>query len=169
GIVHVVAGPNQIVDSIIALAVGPDDTIFFSAGNRVRAIDKAGVIHLIAGTGVCGHTGDGGPAIQAQLCNPYLLTAAPDGTLYVIDSSNNCVRRVASDGTISTAAGTCPIGGFSGDNGPATAARLLNPQGIAVGTDGALYIADAGNRRVRRVGVDGVIKTIAGTGAFGHS
>ena len=92
----------------------------------------------------------------------------PDGNLYIADRNNNRIRRVGPDGIIITVAGN-GISGFSGDGGPATQAALSAPFGMAVGPDGSLYIGDRNNRRVRRVGPDGIITTVAGNGQSGFS
>jgi sugar lactone lactonase YvrE len=180
---------------------------------------------VVAGTGAAGFSGDGGAATQAQLRNPTGVGVAPDGTVYIADSGNLRIRAVAPDGTISTVAGTGTISvsptpvppggaaataaelspdglavgrdgkvrvadvrrfqtltlsdgritvlagtgvrGFSGDGGPATAARLggmLQPCGVAIAPDGTVYVVDADNRRIRAVSADGVIRTVAGSG-----
>ncbi|MCM3882630.1 serine/threonine protein kinase, partial [Frankia sp. R82] len=122
----------------------------------------------MAGTGTGGFSGDGGPATHAQLGNPSGVAVDTTGALYIADWGSNRVRRVGTDGTITTVAGT-GAPGSSGDGGPATHAQLRNPNGVAVDTTGALYIADQDNNRVRRVGTDGTITTVAGTGAPGSS
>jgi hypothetical protein len=104
----------------------------------------------VAGTGTAGSAGDGGPAIDAQLDGPYGLAVDAGGSLFISDFEANRVRRVSSSGTISTFAGTGTAGG-AGDNGPATAAQLDYPHGLALDTSGNLYVADSGNHRVRRV------------------
>jgi sugar lactone lactonase YvrE len=98
--------------------------------------------------------------------DPQGLATAPDGSLYFSDSGNNRVRVVHTDGTIATIAGTGKAG-FAGDGGPARAADLNTPAGLAVAADGALLVADSGNDRVRRVGLDGTITTVAGNGGGG--
>ncbi len=118
-------------------------------------------VALLAGRGSPSDgVSDGGPATMAGL-EPRWLAAAADGTTYVSDRSR--VRRIAVDGTISTVAGD-GTDGFTGDGGPASAARLNDTQGLAVGASGELYVADAGNDRIRRVSADGVITTVAGGG-----
>lgn len=112
------------------------------------------VITTVAG--VCGdanggYSGDGGAAIEAHLQDPHDVEIGPDGNLYIADTGNNVVRRVnLADGTIKTIAGTGDTG-FSGDNGPATKAKLRNPYGIAFDGDGNLYIVDTMNNRIRKV------------------
>jgi RHS repeat-associated protein len=152
------------------LAVGPDGSLYIadSGNSQVRRVGPDGLLTIFAGTGTFGSGGDGGPAIKASLEHPTGLALGPDGSLYIADSSDSRVRRVGPDGTITAFAGTTR-GGFSGDGGPATAAALNFPVGLAVGPDGSLYIADEGNFRVRRVGPDGLITTFAGTGVRGFS
>jgi RHS repeat-associated protein len=152
------------------LAVGPDGTLYIadSVNSRVRRVGPDGLITTFAGTGTFGSGGDGGPAIKASLELPTGLALGPDGSLYIADSGASRVRRVGPDGTITAFAGT-GTGGFRGDGGPATAAALNFPTGLAVGPDGGLYIADSDNFRVRRVGPDGLITTFAGTGIRGFS
>jgi uncharacterized protein (TIGR03437 family) len=122
-----------------------------------------GVISTVAGTGTHGFSGDNGPATSAQLDNPYGVAVDSAGSLYIADSSNSRIRKV-SGGVITTIAGN-GTPGFSGDNGPAASARLAYPQGVAVDSASNLYIADAGNNRIRKVS-NGVIATVAGGGAF---
>ena len=132
--------------------------------NRVRKVDPEGVITTVAGTGAAGFSGDGGPAIAAELSFPTGIAFDGDGNLYLSDADNNRVRKVDPAGVITTVAGT-GAPGFSGDGGPATAAELDAPAGLAVSADGRLYIADQGNDRVRRIERDGVITAVAGGGA----
>jgi DNA-binding beta-propeller fold protein YncE len=118
---------------------------------RVRKIDTAGVITSIAGTGELGSTGDGVPALEAQLNGLADVAAGPDGSVYIADTGNSCVRVVRPDGLIATLAGVCGSGGFDGDGAPATAAHLDRPGGIALDADGNLYVADTHNQRIRIV------------------
>ncbi len=125
-------------------------------------------IVTVAGTGTFGDSGDGGPATAAQLDAPRGVAVDRLGNVYIADYANERIRKVASDGTISTFAGN-GTPGFSGDGGPATAAQLLAPIDVDVDAQGNLYIADFGNRRVRKVTTTGVISTVAGTGTIGFS
>ncbi len=142
-----------------------------SNNHRVKRVNSAGIIATLAGTGSAGFSGDGGPANVAQLNFPLGLAVDGAGNLYIADSSNARVRKVDRSGMITTLAGTGSVG-FSGDNGPAAEARLANPQDVALGSDGGLYIADAfiGNVRlsvVRRVDLTtSVITTVAGVPDF---
>lgn len=130
------------------------------AGNdRVRKVSAAGIISTVAGTDR-GLAGDGGPATAARLNTPRELAPEPGGGFLFADAGNDRVRRVAPDGTIATVAGT--LGGLSGDGGPATAARLDEPTGVAFTADGGFLISDAGNGRVRKVSPAGIISTVAG-------
>ncbi|HSR52646.1 MAG TPA: RHS repeat-associated core domain-containing protein [Acidobacteriota bacterium] len=104
-----------------------------------------------------------GPPVEGEIGVAFDLISVPDGTLYVADLLWNRVERIDRDGTVLTVAGTGFLG-FSGDGGPATAAQLNGPSGLALAPDGALLIADTGNHRIRRVNPDGTITTIAGNG-----
>lgn len=153
---------------LAGIAFAPDGRIFLADNltHRIRVVGTDGIVRAVAGTGVPGYSGDGGPAAVAQLDGPRGLAVATDGTLYVADPGNHVVRRIRPDGTIDTFAGTGGRG-FSGDGGPANAAELSQPSGVAVGPDGAVYIADTGNERIRRVDGSGTIDTVVGTGERG--
>lgn len=126
-------------------------------------------ISTIAGTGSPGVTGDGGPAIAAQIQDAGGVAVDGIGNVYFADTKSGRVRLVTPAGVISTVAGT-GIAGYNGDNIPATAARLNNPIGIVVDRSGNLYIADAGNARIRMVSAaTGLISTVAGTGTTGYN
>ena len=139
-----------------------------SANHRIRRIAPDGIITTVVGTGEAGDDGDGGPARDARLRRPLGVALGADGTLFVADTYNHRIRKVTTDGTITTIAGTGEPG-FGGDGGPGAAAMLAYPTGIAVATGGALYIADTGNHRVRKLTADGAIATVAGTGAAGFN
>ncbi|MFE9399947.1 RICIN domain-containing protein [Streptomyces flavidovirens] len=150
------------------IAVDSAGTLYVSdyKGHRVRKITTDGKISTVAGTGTAGSDGDGGPAISAQLNGPREVAADSAGNLYIADGDNHRVRKITTDGKISTVAGT-GAEGPGGDGGLATAAQLNNPRGVAVDSDGILYIADSDNNRVRKVTADGEISTVAGTGTAG--
>ncbi|MGW7094898.1 NHL domain-containing protein [Streptomyces sp. NPDC054874] len=137
-------------------------------GNRVRKVTAEGNISTVIGTGVAGSGGDGGPATKAQLKTPFGVTVDDTDAVYVADSGNQRVRKVTAEGEISTVAGT-GAAGSAGDGTPATKAQLNQPYGLAVDSAGALYIAEYGGNRVRKVTADGNISTIAGTGAAGSA
>ncbi len=134
-----------------------------SANNVVRKV-SSGVITTIAGNVTPGFSGDNGPATSAQLNFPVSVALDSAGNLYIADELNHRVRKVSTNGTITTVAGNGNFG-FSGDNGPATSAQLTSPTGVAVDSAGNLYIAD-GSARVRKVS-NGVITTVAGNGTQG--
>jgi trimeric autotransporter adhesin len=119
--------------------------------NRILKVGVDGTIRTVAGAGTAGFSGDGGPALRAQLNGPTGIAIDAAGALFIADTGNNRVRRVSPDGTITTVAGT-GAKGFSGDGGTATTAQLSGPTGVAIGPDGALYIADSGNDRIRKIG-----------------
>lgn len=152
------------------IVVDSQDRVYIAdAGTHaVRRVNTDGTVVTIAGTGAAGSSGDGGQATSARLNAPVRLAFDSAGNLYIADSGNHRIRRVTPGGIISTVAGT-GAAGSTGDGGPATAARLRTPYDVAFGPDGSMYIADRGNNRVRRVSVDGVISTFAGTGAAGYN
>jgi len=139
-----------------------------SGNHRVRVVEPDGRIRTFAGTGTDGFAGDGGPAVAAHLSRPMDVALGPDGSLSIADFGNHRIRRVGPEGTIATVAGS-GTPGFSGDGGPAVAARIGEAYGVAVDAAGTLYVADSSNHRVRRVGPDGTIATVAGTGEPGFS
>ena len=149
------------------VAADPAGNLFFVDRNTVLRLDATtGILTRVAGNGTTGFSGDNGPATSAQLYSPAGVAVDSAGNLYIADTDNNRIRMVA-NGVITTIAGN-GFGGFSGDNGPATNARLADPQGIAVDSAGNLYIADVGNNRIRKV-ANGVIGTVAGNGLAGFS
>lgn len=139
-----------------------------SAGARIRKINASGIITTVAGDGNFGFGGDNGPATSAQFTFPRSVAVAADGSLYVADTGNHRVRRIDTNGVITTAAGS-GTAGFAGDGAAASAAQLNSPRGLAFDKSGNLYIADSGNNRVRKVDVAGVIVTIAGDGTAGYA
>jgi sugar lactone lactonase YvrE len=156
---------------------GPRGVFVDAAGNlyiadtdnqRIRKVTTAGTITTVAGTGAAGFSGDGAPAVAAQLRNPVSVAADRSGTLYISDSDNNRIRKVTADGLIHTAAGN-GAAGFAGDRGPASSAQVTYPNQIAVDGLGNLFIADTGNGRIREVTPDGIIQSLAGNGQYGFS
>jgi sugar lactone lactonase YvrE len=135
---------------------------------RVRKVGCDGVVTTIAGTGVAGYAGDGGPATAAELNTPSDVVADAADDVYIADSGNNRVRRVDPSGTITTVAGS-GAAGFGGDGGPASAAQLNDASGLALDPSGGLLIADSANYRIREVSPSGAIRTVAGSGTFGSS
>ncbi|MEO7652671.1 MAG: hypothetical protein ABIZ80_19600, partial [Bryobacteraceae bacterium] len=152
----------------IALDSAGNFYIADSGKNRVRRVSSSGVISTVAGNGIQGYSGDGGPATSALLNDPRAVEVDAVGNLYISDWGNHRIRRVSLAGTITTLAGT-GTAGFSGDGGPASAAALNAPQGLRVDGSGNLYFADTRNNRIRRISVARTITTVAGTGTQGFS
>lgn len=134
--------------------------------NSVRKISPAGIITKFAGDDTAGFAGDGGFAIAAKLDSPYAVAADRKGNVYISDFQNNRIRRVDAAGIITTYAGTGAYG-YAGDGGPADLALLNRPAGIAVDSNGVLYIADADNDVIRKVDTFGIITTVVGNGTPG--
>lgn len=134
--------------------------------NRIRKVDPTGVISTVAGDGVLGYGGDGGPAIRAGLSQPLGIALDTAGNLLIADSGNERVRLVDSNGMISTVVGT-GAKGFSGDGGPATAASIDQPDSVAFDSNGVLFVSTGG--RVRRIDSGtGAISTVVGSGGLGQ-
>ena len=157
---------NAQLSQPFGVAVDAGGNVFFVDGVRVRRIAPSGTIATVAGNGTQGHSGDSGPAVNAQFGYPSAIAADGSGNLFVAD--NNSIRKISSTGIITTVAGTGTTG-FSGDGGPATDAQLSGASGLAVDGEGSLYIADYMNLRVRKVSTSGAITTVAGTGEYGFS
>jgi hypothetical protein len=137
----------------------PAGNLYFAdvGSNMIRKIDTYGIVHRIAGAAPVGdvsqsgYSGDGGPAIDALLDHPVDLAIGGDGTLYITDVYNHCVRAIDVGGTIRTVAGVCGTKGFEGDGGLATAALLNRPYGVEWAAPNTLYIADTGNSVIRTI------------------
>jgi hypothetical protein len=162
-------GTSATLNTLREVAVDTAGNVYMAdAGNRViRRLGADGVITTVAGTGVSGSSGDGGPATAAQIRNPTGIAVSADGVLYIVDRDSHRIRKV-STGVITTVAGT-GTAGSGGDGGPGTAAGLNLPNDVHLDAAGSLYISDGGNHRVRRVDPTGVIVTVAGTGAAGST
>ncbi len=152
------SGPKEV-------AVDSAGNLYIADGFRVRKV-SGGTITTVAGNGVWGFSGDGGPATSASLDSPCGVAVDSAGNLYIADWGNSRIRKV-SGGTITTVAGNGNPG-FSGDGGPATSASLSGPTGVAVDSADNLYIADADNSRIRKVS-GGTITTVAGNENWGFS
>ena len=138
--------------------------LLFALPATCAPADSSRAIYAIATVAGSASLGDGGPAIDAQVAAIQGVAADRSGNLYLSDTDHNCVRKIDPKGIITTVAGA-GTAGFSGDGGPATAAQLNLPYGLAVDLNGFLYIADLGNNRVRRVSPQGAVTTVAGAGA----
>ena len=178
GTISTVAGTGEFgvggdgASAVQARLSRPNDVAVDGAGNvfiadrdnfRIRKVDPAGTISTVAGTGVQGYSGDGGPAVDARLWSPSSVAVDGAGNLFFADSGNDRIRKVDSAGTITTVAGT----GEFGDGGPAVNARLYRPSGVALDGTGNVFIADSFNDRIRKVDDTGTISTVAGTGRTG--
>ena len=154
------------------IVLAPDGGFYISGSNYnfyscIFKIDPNGIIYKVAGTGRSGYSGDGGPASEAQLDHPSSIAIASDGSLYIAEWYNHCIRRIDPEGIITTIAG-CDVAGYEGDNDLAITAKLRMPYDVAVAPDGGIYIADTGNSRIRYVGTDGIITTVAGSDNYGY-
>lgn len=131
--------------------------------HRIRRISPEGTVTTVAGTGVPGFHGDGGPAVAAQFNQPSVVRVDTAGNLYVVDRRNRLVRRVDTNGVVTTVAGNRGVGN-DGDGGPAVAAAIGEPDDLVVGPDGNLFLSYQFEHRVRRVSPAGILSTVAGTG-----
>jgi sugar lactone lactonase YvrE len=156
------------LDRPIGLALDSTGRLYIADtnGSRIRMVATDGTISTVAGTGVVGSVGDGGPATSALLNRPQGIAFDAAGSLYIADSANHLIRKVTTDGTITTVAGN-GTAGFSGDGGPATQASLWYPKGVLVDAAGNLLIVDSFNSRIRVVAPNGTITTLAGSGIIG--
>src|SRR5579872_6518518 len=147
------------------IVTDPAGNVYFCdrLNHVVRKIDTSGNITTVAGTGVPGYNGDNIPGTQARLNTPWRVTIDPAGNLYIADSVNNRIRKLAPNGIITTVAGNGSAG-YSGDGGPATSASLRIPEQAELDVFGNLYIADTYNNVIRKVDTNGNITTIVGTG-----
>ena len=157
------------------VAVDAAGAFYFAAGSigsgsgltvgdfKIWKVTPDGLFSTLAGNGYNSFSGDGGPAAQAQIDTPAGMARDSAGNLYFADPAANRVRKISTDGTITTVAGT-GVAGFDGESGPAIAALLNQPMGVAVSPDGNLFVADTGNNRIREVLSDGTIGTYAGNG-----
>ena len=173
-------GGNSLADQIAAkqaslnrpsgVATDAKGNVYIADTNnhRILRVDLNNTITILAGTGNAGYSGDGELAMLAHLNLPSDVTVDAEGMVYIADTGNHRIRRVNPDGTLITVAGT-GAHGYTGDGGPAEYARLNAPHGVTVDTQGVVYIADTGNHRIRRIDLNGVISTFAGTGQEGYS
>lgn len=158
------AAASALLDSPAGVAVDASGNIYIADthNQRIRKVSN-GTITTVAGTGVAGFSGDGGPAGTAQLSNPTALAVDATGNLYIADTDNHRIRKISGT-TITTVAGNGEQG-FSGDGAAAIAAGIDSPNGVAVDTAGKIYIADTHNQRIRVVDLAGNISTLAGNGS----
>jgi sugar lactone lactonase YvrE len=155
------AGPNAVASDVAGNIYIADQS-----NCRIRMINTKGVISTFAGTGICGYSGDGGPATSAMILYPVGLAFDTQGSLLFCDPENQRIRKVTSTGIITTIAGN-GAWGYSGDGGPATQASISDPADISVDPLGNVYIADSENSVIRMVDATGIIHTVAGNHTYG--
>ncbi len=157
---------------VLAVTHGPDDDIYIGdAGcGRIRRVDaRTGIITTVAGIGLPGNAGDGGPATQARIGSPTAIRVDGSGHLYFADDRYHVIRRVDADtGEISTLTGTGEAG-FAPDGTRAASAAISVPRGLDLDKEGRVYFSDSGNNRVRRISGNGLIETVAGSGDYGDT
>ena len=143
---------NACLDDPLGITARADGSVYFTDFelHQIFRVTADGLIRVVAGDGTCGNTGDGGPATNAKICNPHGIASGPDGSLYFSDWFNARIRRIDATGIITNYIGTGTVG-FSGDGGPAQAAKIRQTIDVTVGTDGALYLGEANNHRIRKV------------------
>ena len=161
---------EALLDAPCGIAADAYGNIFIadSFNNRIRRVNRSGQITTTAGNGNAGYGGDGGPATEASLRRPSGVAVGVEGDLLVADTGNNRIRRINSEGTITTLAGSGAMG-FGGDGGPASEAALMWPRSVVAGAGGNIYVADIRHFRIREIDSKGIIRTIAGTGEPGYS
>jgi sugar lactone lactonase YvrE len=181
GDIQTIAGTGQATDSgsdgtaratnignPFGVEIGPDGALYITevSNHRVWRLElKTGQLTTVAGNGRKGYSGDGGPATEALLNEPYEVRFDRDGNMYFVEMQNHLVRRVdARSGRISTVAGTGQRG-YGGDGGSALQTQFQQPHSIALDDRGSLYVADIGNHRIRRIDLaSGTVESIAGNG-----
>jgi sugar lactone lactonase YvrE len=172
GVQNNIAGTLANLSYTGGLAVDRNNNVYFTSAQlcQVYKLNPSGQMFLVAGTGICGFSGNGGPAASAQLNYPSSLALDGAGNLFIADTNTERVRRVdAATQIITTVAGNGG-NGYAGDGGSATAAQLQDPEGVAVDATGNIFIADTGNNRIRRVDAQTQnITTVAGTGTAGFN
>jgi len=163
--------PEAPIGNILTVIVGPRNEIYFAdpGNDMVMKVSADGILTVVAGNGITGYSGDGGPATRASLNLPTSIAFDSAGILYIADNNNVRIRRVSSSGIISTYAGTGRAG-FGGDGGPANQATFFSDlPNVAVDRNGNLYVVDRFNQRIRRIDRNGVITTVAGNGRSEYS
>jgi sugar lactone lactonase YvrE len=160
------AATNALLNNPLGVAVDAAGNLFIAAG-PIRKVDTNGIITTVAG-GSYGYSGDGGAATNAALKSPNGVAVDAVGNLFIADSGNYVIRKVNASGIITTVAGNGSYG-YSGDGGAATNAALTSPNGVAVDTAGNLFIVDTFNYCIRKVNINGIITTVAGIGSSGSS
>ncbi len=150
---QIFAPVSQAAPPTSRIAIDSNGNLYLadSSNNRIRKIDTNGIITTVAGDGFTGFGGDGGPAIEASLSLPTDIAVDGQGNLFIADTFHSCIRKVDTNGIITTFAGQCGLSGYEGDGGRPAEAKLDRPYGIAFDSAGNLYIADTHNHRIRVV------------------
>jgi len=157
------------INGCVSIAFDRTGNMYIADGNtRIRKVDPSGIISTVAGGSMWGYSGDGGSATLAALAGPCGIACDTLGNIYFSDQPNNAIRKVSTTGIISTIAGT-GIGGYSGDDGVATSAKLNSPGGVTMDLQGNVYFADEGNNRIRKIATTGIISTVAGNGSWDYT
>ncbi len=164
------AATNASLNGPYGVAVDAAGNLFVADdyNQRIRKVDTNGIITTVAGNGIYGYSGDGGAATDASLFFPADVTVDTSGNLFIADQDNHRVRKVDTNGIITTVAGNGTIG-YSGDGGAATSASLTFPRGVSLDAAGNLFIVDSGSSVIRKVDTNGIITTVAGNGTTGYS
>jgi hypothetical protein len=183
GRVHIVAGTTEVGNDgdggpataarlTTPFGVWPDGAGGFYVADLdahvIRYVNASGTISTVAGSGVPGYSGDGGPATAARLNGPARVQLDRNGNLYFVEVKNHVLRRVRADGVIETVAGNGRRG-FAGDGGPARLAQFDSPYDLVIAPTGDILVVDTGNSRIRKVGRNGIITTVAGNGVTGFT
>ena len=160
------AAANANLNQPTGVAVDGAGSLFIAeqANNRIRKVGTNGIISTVAGNGTWGYSGDGGAAANAELAGPFGVAVDAFGNLYIGDTGNNRIRKVGTNGII-----TSVPGAFSGDGGGGTNGILYYPFGVAVDASGNVFFADGNKERIRKLGTNGIITTVAGNGSRGYS
>jgi sugar lactone lactonase YvrE len=158
---------NATLGQLHGIGVDEEGNVYFGDGQRIRKVDTNGIITTVAGNGISGYSGDGGPATQARIRRAADIDFDSVGNLYFADKDNNRVRMVDTNGIITTVAGT-GVRANSGDGGPAVEADMGHPYSLAVSEDDTVFIAHE-FRRIRAVDTAGIIDAAAGTGNDGYT
>lgn len=165
-------GPATLaqVNSPDFITIDAGGNIYFgdNTNTRIRKVTPSGIITTIAGTGVAGFSGDGGPATSAQIKGPKGIAIDAVGNIYFVDRANLRIRKINTTGIISTIAGT-GASSYTGDGGPATSATLGWPWDIKIDASGNIIFSDFGNHCIRKIDAAGIITTIVGNGNQGNS
>ncbi len=157
------AATDATLNGPLGVAVDASGNLFIAGGNRIRKVSASGIITTVAGNGSSIYSGDGGAGVNAGLAGPFSVAVDLFGNLFIADGNSARIREVDTNGIIRTVAGN-GTASYSGDGGAATNATLNEPTGIAVDVFDNLFIADQGNNRIREVGTNGIITTVAGMG-----